>query len=310
MKFLIIDKMHLSLLQMLEALEIQADYQPDIPKDEVVKILSGYEGLIVRSKLFIDDLVLNHAPKLKYICRAGAGIDNLDVYAIEKRGIKILNAPEGNRDAVGEHVVGMLLALFNQMLLADRQVRQKIWDREGNRGFELKGKTVGLIGYGFMGKEVARRLSSFDCKIIAYDKYLKHYSDQFVEESSLDRLFNEADVLSLHVPLTAETRMMVNNDFLSRFKKTIWLINSARGEILSLRDLVMALENGKVCGAALDVLENEKINKLNPEQQKDFDYLSTCDRVILTPHVAGWTYESYERINEVLVDKLRKELGK
>ena len=198
----------------------------------------------------------------------------------------------------------MLLGLLANILKADREVRQGIWDREGNRGYELGSLTVGLIGYGNNGSATARRLSGFGCRVMAYDKYLTDYGDAFAEEATLDQIIAEADVLSLHVPLTDDTRLMVNDEFIGRFAKSFYLVNVARGEITSLSALVRGLENGNVRGACLDVLENEKLAKLTPDQQASFDYLRQSDRVVLTPHIAGWTHESYVRINEVLVHQL------
>jgi D-3-phosphoglycerate dehydrogenase len=221
------------------------------------------------------------------------------------KNIEIVNAPEGNRDALGEHMIGMLLCLFNKINLGDAQVRQGIWDREGNRGVELKNKTIGIIGYGFMGQSFVKRLASFDCNILVYDKYKRFFGDNFIKEVSLERIFEEADILSLHIPLTAESRHMVNEDFLYNFKKSIYFLNSARGELAKLTTLQRGLESGKILGAVLDVLENEKLNKLTTEQSQAFNYLKSSDKVLFTPHVAGWTHESYVRINEVLTSKIK-----
>ncbi len=304
-KVLIVDKMHESIHAMLRELGLEADYRPEITVDEIFSVIGEYEILFVRSKISVDDKLLAHAPLLKVIGRAGAGIDQVDVEALRHRGIVLINAPEGNRDAVAEHAVGMLLSLFNKILLADAQVRQGVWDREGNRGLELCGKTVGIIGYGYMGQAFAQRLRGFDCRILAYDRVRSGFSDEWVEESTLDEICREADILSLHIPLTAENKGLVNLSYLNRFKKNIFIINTARGEILPLQDLRQALENGKVRGAALDVLENEKLQQLSPVQKENFDYLVNSDKVVFTPHVAGWTHESYVKINKALVEKLK-----
>lgn len=290
---------------MLESLGFQPDYLPDIKQEEIYQQLKNYEVLFVRSKIAIDERLLDAAPNLKVVGRAGAGIDQVNVEALKRRGIVLINAPEGNRDAVAEHAVGMLLSLFNKLLQADKQVRQRIWDREGNRGLELSEKTVGIIGYGFMGQALAKRLQGFGCRVIAYDKYRSGFSDEKVKECSLEELCQETDILSLHVPLTPETRGMVDTAFLQRFRKDIFMINTARGEIIPMPDLEMALKNGKIRGAALDVMENEKLHDFLPEQEKVFQYLVQCDNVVFTPHVAGWTQESYVKINEVLVEKLK-----
>jgi D-3-phosphoglycerate dehydrogenase / 2-oxoglutarate reductase len=307
---LVVDEMHPSLLPMLAAKGIQADYKPTLVRKEIMESIAPYDGIIIRSKTVIDEEVLDKAPNLKFIGRAGAGLDQMDVEAILKRNIQIFNAPEGNRDAVGEHAVTMLLCLFNNILQADKEVRAKVWKREANRGIELGGKTVAIIGYGNTGNALARRLSGFNCQVLAYDKYLSNYSNAYAQEASMEQIFEQADVLSLHIPLTAETNKLVNSGYINRFQKNIFIINTARGEIISLFDLAQAIESGKVRGACLDVLENEKLNTLTPAQEKAFEMLSGVQNVIFSPHVAGWTHESYVRINEVLVKKIATFLNK
>ncbi|HTJ49039.1 MAG TPA: NAD(P)-dependent oxidoreductase [Cyclobacteriaceae bacterium] len=305
-KCIIVDPMHDSLFAMLDEIGWEADYFPSITRDEIKEKHHGYDGLIVRSKTTIDRDLLGENPTVKFIGRAGAGIDNLDQdYLVEKK-IAILPAAEGNRDAVGEHTVGMLLALLRHIPKGDDEVKMNVWDREGNRGVEIMGKTVGIIGYGNMGQAFAKRLSGFSCKVLAYDKYKSGFSDAFCEEVQMDRIFNEADIVSLHLPLTDETKMMVNLEYLNRYKKRIIILNTARGEILSLTDLAEAIEQRKVSGAALDVLENEKINKLTPEQTKAMHYLRDKPNVIFTPHIAGWTFESHVKINVALVEKIKQ----
>lgn len=303
-KVLIVDDMHESILPMLRQIGFCPDYRPGIAKDEIIDIVEQFEGLFVRSKVYIGKDILDKAVNLKFIARAGAGMDMIDVEEANKRNIRLFNAPEGNRDALAEHAVAMLLTLLNNIHISDRQVRQSIWDREGNRGFELKGRTVAIIGYGYMGKAVAKRLKAFDCKILAYDK-LKDVIDENAVEATMDTIFNEADIVSFHIPLTSETYMLVDKNYLNKFRKNIWVVNTARGEVLKLRDLIELLESGKVRGAALDVLENEKIKTLTEEQKKDFDYLIKSEKVLLTPHVGGWTFESYEKISQTLVDKIK-----
>lgn len=309
MNFLIIDEMHESLLPLLNSIGIKGDYQPNIKKDEVALKLAGYDGVVVRSKVFVDEKLLKHADSLKYICRAGAGIDNLDVDYIESRGIKIINAPEGNRNALAEHTIGLLFSLLNNIVKSDKEVRAMKWDREGNRGHEIIGKTIGLIGYGYMGEAFASKIVHFGCRVIVYDKYKDAIDCDGIEQVELSEIFNEADILSIHVPLTAETRFMVDNEFLSKFKKPIWFINTSRGEVASLDAIKRNLSSGKLLGAALDVIENEKLNTFTENQKNTFNEISSFDNVILTPHVAGWSFESYERINEVLVNKLKAEIS-
>ncbi|MDB5241933.1 MAG: phosphoglycerate dehydrogenase [Spirosoma sp.] len=301
---LIADEMHPSLFTLLREAGFTYDYQPSLTRAELIRQLHLFAGLIIRSKTTVDSELLSQAPNLRFIGRAGAGLDLIDLAATERLGIRVVHAGAGNRDAVAEQVVGMLLALLTNILRADRQVRQGIWDREGNRGYELGNLTVGLVGYGNNGSATARRLSGFGCRVLAYDKFLTSYGDLYAQEASMEQLLAEADVLSLHIPLTDDTRMLVNDDLINRFAKPFYLINVARGEIVSLSAVVQGLELGKIRGACLDVLENEKLSRLTPDQQTHFDYLRQSDRVVLTPHIAGWTHESYIRINEVLVEQL------
>ncbi|MEZ0609166.1 2-hydroxyacid dehydrogenase [Fibrella sp. WM1] len=301
---LIADEMHPSLFAMLDEAGFSYDYQPTISRGDLLARIGPFEGLIIRSKTTVDSEMLAAAPHLRYIGRAGAGLDLIDVAATEARGIQVFHAGTGNRDAVAEHVLGMLLALFNNILKADREVRQGTWDREGNRGIELMGKTVGLFGYGNNGQATARRLSGFGCRVLAYDKYRTDYGDAYAEAATVEQIMAEADVLSLHVPLTADTRQWINDAFVGQFSKPFFLVNASRGEVASLTAVVAGLQSGKVRGACLDVLENEKLKTLTPAQQVAFDYLRQSDRVVLTPHIAGWTHESYVRINQVLVDQL------
>ena len=301
---LIADEMHPSLFAMLDEAQFTYVYQPKLTRAELLDQLAPFDGLLIRSKTTVDEEVLSQAPNLRFIGRAGAGLDLIDLEATERRGIQVFHAGAGNRDAVAEHTVGMLLALLANIVKADREVRQGIWDREGNRGYELGSLTVGLVGYGNNGKATAQRLSGFGCRVLAYDKFLTNYGDAFAQEATMDQVMTEADVLSLHVPLTDDTRLLINDQFIERFARPFYLVNIARGEITSLDALVRGLEKGKVRGACLDVLENEKLAKLTPDQQTTFEYLRQSDRVVLTPHVAGWTHESYVRINEVLVKQL------
>ena len=301
---LIADEMHPSLFDLLREAGFTYAYLPKISRAELIEQIDPFMGLIIRSKTTVDAELLGRAPNLRFIGRAGAGLDLIDLDTAQRRGIRVFHAGEGNRDAVAEHTVGLLLALLTNSVKADREVRRGVWDREGNRGYELGSLTVGIIGYGNNGRATARRLSGFGCRVLTYDKFLTNYGDDFAQEATMGQIMTEADVISLHVPLTEETRMMINADFIGRMSKPFYLLNIARGEIVSLSDLSGAIRTGKVRGAALDVLENEKLSKLTPNQQTTFDYLRQSDRVVLTPHVAGWTHESYVRINEVLVRQL------
>ncbi|MEL7001735.1 MAG: NAD(P)-dependent oxidoreductase [Bacteroidota bacterium] len=308
LKCLISDVMHDSIVPLLEGIGLEPVYRPDITRQGIIDTIDQFDGLIIRSKTRIDSQIIEKATRLQFIGRGGAGIDNLDVDIIKKAGIKIFNAPEGNRNAVGEQAVGMLLSLLNKLQKADKEVRNMVWDREGNRGHELLGKTVGLIGCGNMGQSFAQKLSGFGCKVLAYDKYKYNYTDNYVVETTLEDIFKNSDILSLHIPLTKETKGLVNNEFIDRFEKSIYLINTARGEVVETEAIVNGLQSGKLVGAALDVLENEKLTKMTGKQQKSFQYLSNSQKTILTPHVAGWSVESYKMINTVLVDKIREFL--
>ena len=306
---LIADEMHPSLFPMLTQAGFGFEYQPTITRADLLDRLAPFDGLIIRSKTTVDEALLQRAPNLQFVGRAGAGLDLIDIEAVTKRNIRVFHAGEGNRDAVAEHAVGMLLALLANIVRADSQVRRGIWDREGNRGYELGSMTVGIIGYGNNGSATARRLSGFGCRVLCYDKFRTDYGDAYAQATPLAQLLAEANVISLHIPLTDETHKWVDDEWIMAINKPFYLLNMARGEIVSLAALVRGLESGKVRGACLDVLENEKLAKLTetsdrPDQQITFDYLRHSDKVILTPHIAGWTHESYVRINEVLVRQI------
>ena len=296
--------MHSSIFAMLENIGWEVDYQPDIIRDEIKSRHIGCQGLIVRSKTTIDRDLLGPNPTVKFIGRAGAGLDNLDLPYLKEKNIDVLHASEGNRDAVGEHAVGLLLALVRNIVKADQEVKNFLWLREPNRGSEIMGKTVGVIGYGNTGQAFAKRLSGFGCNVLGYDKYKTDYSDAFCTESKMEALFEKADIISFHVPLTDETRMLVDINYLKRFKKPIILINTARGEIVSLTAVVQGINEGIIRGAALDVLENEKLDKLTTSQIEAFKFLRERFDVIFTPHIAGWTFESHVKINVALVQKI------
>lgn len=299
---LIIDNLHPVFIELVEAAGLRCDYRPDITYEECLRVIGNYDGLMVRSKFYIGRQLLEAAGRLEFIGRAGAGMDGIDVAFAAERNIRLLNAPEGNRDAVGEHALGMLLSLLNNLRTGDAQVRGGTWDREGNRGTELKGKTVGIVGYGHMGQCFAKKLACLDVRVIAYDKYKTGFSDRLVEEVTMDHLFAETDVLSLHVPLTPETRKMVDAGYWDSFSKPVFFINTARGEVVDTVALLNAIASGKVRGAGLDVLETEKFPALR--EQPWFDDLISCGKVLLSPHVAGWSFESYRRISEILAARV------
>ncbi|WP_320017799.1 2-hydroxyacid dehydrogenase [Labilibaculum manganireducens] len=312
MKVLFIDSTHARLREMLEAAGFECTYAPEKNKEELLAIFHEFDGFIIRSKFKLNKEELDQATRLKFIGRVGAGLENIDVDYAESKGIRCFNAPEGNRDAVGEHAVGMLLSLFNNLCRCNWEVRNGMWRREENRGIEIKGKTIGIIGYGNMGGAFAQRLKGFGCKVIAYDKYKFDYSDEFCDEKQLNDLFEQCDVLSLHVPQTEETMFMVNDDFLNKFKKPIYLINTARGKVVRIADLVKNLESGQVKGACLDVLEFEKTSFEDlhaSELPAEFQYLIESEKVLLSPHVGGWTHESNIKLSEVTAQKIIDEFG-
>lgn len=303
---LVVDDIHPLLLDRLSQFPgVEVHYQPKIAVNDIPEQLRQMQGLVIRTKCFVSSELMAAAPQLRWIARAGAGLDNIDEAAARTLGIALLNAPEGNRDAVAEHVLGMLLALFNHLPRAHQEVTQGLWRREANRGTELMGKTIGLIGYGNNGQATARKLSGFEVKVLAYDKYRRAYSDAYAEEASPERLFESCDILSLHLPLTHESRGMVDAAFLNRFEKPIWLINAARGELVKLPDLYAAIKSGQLKGACLDVLENEKFDQLTAAEKALYEQLAQSGKVLFSPHIAGWTHESYYKIAAVLADKIQ-----
>ncbi len=304
MNILIVDNVHELLPTGLTKAGFNVLYLPDSKREDILFQIAEMHILVIRTKTQVDRELMDAGQKLYCIARAGAGLDNVDEAYAKTRNITCINAGEANADAVGEHALGMLLMLLNNLGRANGEVRQKIWRREANRGFELSGKTVGIIGFGNTGKAVAQKLKGFNVKVLAYDKYLLDYSNDFASESSMNRIFEETDILTLHIPLTEETNELVSQDYLNRFKKSIYLLNLSRGKILKTRDLISSLKSGKVLGAALDVLENEDLKTLDLDQESDFQFLIASEKVVLAPHIGGWTVESYRKISQVLLDKL------
>ncbi|HEY9083966.1 MAG TPA: NAD(P)-dependent oxidoreductase [Vicingaceae bacterium] len=304
-KILFIDTVHPILEERLIQMGFVCEHDYTSSKTSIEKSISDYFGIVIRSRFTINKSFLDKAINLKFIARSGAGLENIDVAYAAQKNISVFNSPEGNKDAVGEHAIGMLLMLFNQLKQGDAQVRQGIWDREANRGIELSGKTVGILGYGNMGEALAKKLVGFNCNVIAYDKYKKDFDGFFVDEVSLNELFEQTDILSIHLPLSEETKHYVNTAFLNNFKKNIYLINTARGNNVKTDDLIQALQSGKVLGACLDVLEFEsKSFELEQTHHEAFNYLKNAENVILSPHVAGWTVESYKKLSTFLADKI------
>ncbi|MDZ4821918.1 MAG: NAD(P)-dependent oxidoreductase [Flavobacteriales bacterium] len=306
-KILFIDSVHEVLHQRLESAGFACEMHHTAAREELLLIAKNYFGLVVRSRISIDKEFLDAASSLEFIARSGSGLENIDVKYAQSKRIEIFNSPEGNRDAVGEHAIGMLLMLMNNLHRADVEVRNGLWRREENRGHEIAGKTIGIIGYGVMGSGFAEKLSGFGCNIIAHDKYKKGFSSSRVKEVSLEEIFRETDILSIHLPFTDETKYYVNEEFVSRFHRPIYFINTSRGKIVETSALVSALKNGKVKGACLDVLEHEKSSLEGLESDalsNDLKFILKSDSVVLSPHIAGWTNESYFKLSDVLADKI------
>ncbi|HLP49748.1 MAG TPA: NAD(P)-dependent oxidoreductase [Chitinophagales bacterium] len=305
-KILITDDLHPLLQQGLEQDGFTVDYRPAITEKEVLEIIGDYEGLVINSKVYAGKELLDKATQLKFVCRAGSGLEVIDLPYAKEKNIAAFNSPEGNRNSVAEQALGMLLNLMNNISKAHYEVRNKQWIREANRGYELSGKTIGLIAYGHTAQAFAKILRGFDVKVLAYDKYKTGFSDDFVAEATLEEIYKQAEIVSVHLPLTEETKHMIDYGFLSSFNRPFWLINTSRGKVLRTADLIKTLEEGKVTAAALDVLENEKLETLSTNEQEEFNQLIQHNRILLTPHIAGWTHESKRRIAEVLLEKIRK----
>ena len=304
MKILLLDKNHPLITEQLseKGFVLEEDFSSSY--EQVLEKIHLYEGIIIRSRIPLDAHFLEKAKNLKFIARVGAGMENIDIAKAQELGIKLINSPEGNKDAVAEHVIGTLLVLMNRLFISSNEVKKGIWLREENRGEEILGKTFGIIGYGNMGKAVAKRLSGFGCKTIFYD-IKPNLSDEFAAQVSLQELQENADILSLHTPLTEDTLYMIDEEFISKMKKNFYFINTARGKNLKTSALVNALKSGKIKGACLDVLEYEKTSFENLEtKNEDLEYLLNSEKAIITPHIAGWTHESKIKLAQVIVDKI------
>lgn len=306
-KVLFIDSVHTVLAERLKAAGYHCDWKTELRREACLAILPNYHGVVIRSKFKFDQAAFNAAHQLQWIARSGAGMENIDLSIAEVKGVKCFNSPEGNRDAVAEHAIGMLLSLFNRLNIADQEVRLGQWNREANRGIELKGKTVGILGFGYMGAAIAQRLKGFDCSIVAYDKYKTNYAPNYVKELDEASFFAQTEILSIHLPLTAETTGMINKEYLKQFSHPLFVINTARGKIVVTKDLANALDKGKVLGACLDVLEYESLSfeGLNSmELLESFQALQESNKVLLSPHVAGWTTESHKKLSLYLAEKI------
>ena len=304
MKILQLDKNHPLISDQLSAKGFTVDEDHTSTYGEVLQKIDNYEGIIIRSRIPLDQNFLENASHLKFIARVGAGMENIDGETAKKLGITLISSPEGNRDSVAEHVVGMLLVLMNRLFIAANEVKNGIWKREENRGDELLGKTFGIIGYGNMGKAVARRLSGFGCRVIFHD-IIPGIGDEFAQQVSLEELQQEADIISLHLPITPETLYYIDEKFIAAMEKPFYLVNTARGKNVKTKDLVQALQSGKIKAAALDVLEYEKSSFENLESENaDLQFLLQSEKVLVTPHIAGWTVQSKEKLAQVIVDKI------
>ncbi len=307
MKVLFLDTVHEVLADRLTNAGYECIHAEDLPKEDCLKLTENTHGIVIRSRFPMDENFLKEAKNLQFIARSGAGMENIDVDYCLNRGITLYNSPEGNRNAVAEHALGMLLSLMNKLNTADQEVRKGKWDREGYRGIELDGKTVGIIGYGNNGKAFAKKLRGFDVNVIAYDKYKQSFGSESVKECTLDAILDQADVISFHIPQNEETVYFADEDFFNQLVKPVFLLNLSRGKIVKTDALVAAIESGKVLGAGLDVLEYEKASFesfFTQELPASFTYLLNSPKVILTPHVGGWTVESYFKLSNVLADKI------
>lgn len=304
MKILQLDKNHPLISEHLKAHGFHVEEDHASSYDEVIAKINNYDGIIIRSRIPLDESFLRNAQNLKFIARVGAGMENIDVNVASELGIQLFNSPEGNRDSVAEHVLGMLLLVMHRLMISSLEVKNGIWLREENRGDELLGKTVGLIGYGNMGKATAKRFSGFGCTVIFYD-IVANLSDEFATQVSLEELQERAEIVSLHIPITHKTHHVIDAEFISKMKNPFYLVNTSRGKNVKTKDLVEALKSEKIKGAALDVLEFEKASFENlTETNDDLDYLLTSEKVIVTPHIAGWTTQSKEKLAQYIVDKI------
>lgn len=309
MKVLFADSAHPLLAETLVRYGIEC-YHPDLTRDTAMSILHQYDGVVIRSRFKFDREMLEAGKQLKFIARVGAGMENIDVQYAESLGIVCLNAPEGNRNAVGEHAMAMLLALLNHLIRADREVREGHWLREENRGYEIEGKTVAIIGLGNNGSAFAKKLLGFDCRVIAYDPFIETTDLKNVELCSMEEVFKEADIVSLHVPLKEDTHYLVDKNWIEKFQKPFWIINTARGKCLKTSDLIDALKSGRVLGAALDVLEFEALSFEKADTAPaEFQWLTQSDKVVLSPHIAGWTHESNTKMARILASKILAKLN-
>ena len=309
MKILHIDSNHPTLISTLKNNGYINDLDISSSKEEIIKIIKDYDGLILRSRFKIDKDFIDNASNLKFIARVGSGLENIDCNYAKSKNIEVISSPEGNSNAVGEHAMGLLLSLLNNINTSSNQVKEGLWFREKNRGFEIEGKTVAILGMGNTGKSFAKKISSFNCKVFFYDIDEKIKS-KYAKKSSLDFLYKNADIVSLHLPLTIKNTDLFNKEFIQKFDKPFWLINTSRGKIVNTPDLVDALNEKKILGAGLDVIdiESSSFNNIEKELNPYFNELINLKNVIITPHIAGWTFESNVKLSQIIIDKIKSLL--
>lgn len=306
--FLVTDTVPQGFLEAFHELGFETEYVAIMNTEALEPVVHQYDGIVINTAMFLDKKMLDKALKLKYVLRPGSGLDNIDVAYAESKNILVLNSPEGNKDAVGEHAMALLLSLLNYIPRAWEQVKNFDWVRQPNTGTELKGKTVGIIGYGNTGSAFARKLSGFETQILVYDKYKDDIKESYVSKATLEDVCQMADVVSFHIPLTPETKHWINDDFINSFSRPIYLINTSRGGIADIESIIRGLESGKILGAGLDVLENEKPAQYTEKEKAVFLKLMNAGNVIITPHIAGWTQEARSKIFFMVLDKFRQWL--